>query len=29
MSIAAVPSAAGEALANDFEELFRAHHELV
>ena len=29
MSIAAVPSAAGEALANDFEELFRAHYELV
>jgi RNA polymerase sigma-70 factor (ECF subfamily) len=29
MSIAAVPSVAGEALANDFEELFRAHYELV
>jgi RNA polymerase sigma-70 factor (ECF subfamily) len=29
MPIAAVPSVAGEALANDFEELFRAHYELV
>jgi RNA polymerase sigma-70 factor, ECF subfamily len=29
MSIAAVPSVAGEALANDFEELFRTHYELV
>lgn len=29
MSIAAVPTAAGEALANDFEELFRDHHSLV
>ena len=29
MPIAAVPSAPGEALANEFEELFRSHHELV
>ena len=29
MPIAAVPSVAGEALANEFEALFREHHELV
>jgi RNA polymerase sigma-70 factor (ECF subfamily) len=29
MSTAAVPSAASDALANEFEELFRAHYELV
>ena len=29
MPIAAVPRIAGEALANEFEELFREHHELV
>jgi RNA polymerase sigma-70 factor (ECF subfamily) len=29
MPIAAVPSVTGEALANEFEELFRAHYELV
>jgi RNA polymerase sigma-70 factor (ECF subfamily) len=29
MSIAAVPSSAGEALANEFEALFLEHHELV
>src|SRR6187401_3526143 len=29
MSIAAVPSAPGEALASEFETLFREHYELV